>query len=54
MSFPLEGDMKSMANNMLLNTGSLYLFNAVLAPYVINDNESEILKTLKAAGLITA
>ena len=46
--------MKSMANNMLLNTGSLYLFNAVLAPYIINDNESEILKTLKAAGLITA
>ena len=46
--------MKSIANNMILNTGSLYLFNAVLAQYVISENENELIKTLKAAGLITA
>ena len=38
---------------MALNAGALILFNKVVAPYVVADWDSDTIKMLKAAGLIT-
>ena len=48
-----EGDFKTIANNMMLNAGSLILFDKVLSQYVVSNNDSDLIKTLKAAGLVT-
>ncbi len=55
MSFSAaETDMKNFGNNMLLNTGGLLLFNKVLAQYIVNPGDSETIKILKSAALLSS
>ena len=50
----VEADGKTMANNFITNAGALVLFQKVIAPYVVKEGDSEIVRTLKAAGVLTA
>ena len=54
MSYQDTSDIKEIGNNMAVNAGALILFNKVVAPYIVADSDSETIKMLKAAGLITA
>ena len=48
-----EQDGKSVANNFILNLVSLVLFQKVIAPYVTSPEDSDVIKMLKAAGVVT-
>ena len=47
-----EPDGKSVENNFIINSTSLVLFQKVIAPYVTSPEDSDVIKMLKAAGVV--
>ena len=49
---PMESDAKKVLNDMIVNLIALGLYNKVLANYVKNDQDSELLALIKASAIV--
>ena len=49
----VEGDLKSIANNMLVNTVGIAVWQTLLMP-LVPESQNEYVKILLAAGVVTS
>ena len=49
---PVESDAKKVLNDMTVNLIALGLYNKVLASYVKNEQDSELLALIKASAIV--
>ena len=49
----VEGDLKSFANNLLVNTVGIAVWQKLLMPLVL-ESQNEYIKILLAAGVVTS
>ena len=49
----VEGDLKSMVNNMLVNTAGIVIWQKLVMP-LVPETQNEYVKMLMAAGVVTS